>query len=121
MNLLRRIVTGHDADGRSIVLSDEKAPAEGQALGQLYAWGTAQVPAAAVARTEDIDAWQALHDPPRQGLKVFFVEFPPDDGVSTDAERRAYAGTCSPASVQASPSPTPRATPSCTSPRPWIA
>ena len=91
MNLLRRIVTGHDADGRSIVISDEEAPAEGRDLGQLYAWGTEHVPTAVVARAEDIDASEELNNPPRRGLKVFFVEFPPDDGASTDAEKRAYA------------------------------
>ncbi len=91
MNLIRRVVTGHDAHGRSIVVSDGPVPTEGQDLGQLYAWAADQVPAKTVARTEDIDASDSLHEPPRQGVKVFFVEFPPDDGTLSEEQKRAYA------------------------------
>jgi len=92
MKLLRRIVTGHDARGRSMVIADGPVPDEGRDLGQLCAWAAARVPAPTVARAEEIDTPAgSLNDPPRQGAKVFFVEFPPDDGTLGEEQRRAYA------------------------------
>ena len=72
MDLTRRVVTGHDANGRSVVISDGTVPSVGADLGQLIAWAADQVPAP-VARPEDVDAGDALHEPPRSGFKVFYA------------------------------------------------
>ena len=91
MDLLRRVVTGNDTNGRSMVITDGEVPAEGQDLGQLYAWATYDVPTKPVARADDIDALTPLHEPPTKGVRVFFVEFPPNDGSFSEEQRRAYA------------------------------
>ena len=90
MNLTRRVVTGHDANGRSVVISDGTVPSVGADLGQLIAWSADQVPAP-VARPEDVDAGDALHEPPRSGFKVFYVELPPDNGALSHAEKEEIA------------------------------
>ena len=90
MNLTRRVVTGHDANGRSVVISDGPVPAAGAELGQLLAWATDEVPAP-VARPEDVDSGDNLHEPPRTGFKVFYVEIPPDGGSLTHAQKEDIA------------------------------
>ena len=90
MKLTRRVVTGHDANGRSVVISDGAVPAVGADLGQLIAWAADTVPAPP-AQPEDIDGGEALHEPPRTGVKVFYVEIPPDPGTLSHAEKEAIA------------------------------
>ena len=90
MKLTRRVVTGHDANGRSVVISDGAVPAVGADLGQLIAWAADTVPAPP-AQPEDIDGGEALHEPPHTGVKVFYVEIPPDPGTLSHAEKEAIA------------------------------
>jgi hypothetical protein len=90
MKLTRRVVTGHNTDGRSVVISDGPVSSVGSDLGQIIAWATDTVPAAA-ARPEDVDSGDALHEPPRTGVKIFYVEIPPDGGSLTHTEKEAIA------------------------------
>ena len=90
MKLTRRVVTGHDTQGRSIVISDGPVPSTGADLGQLIAWSANQVPAA-VAQPEDVDSASDLHEPPTSGFKVFYVELPPDNSGLSHAEKEAIA------------------------------
>ena len=39
----------------------------------------------------DVDGGTALHEPPRSGVKVFFVELPPDDGSFSLEQKQAFA------------------------------
>jgi quercetin dioxygenase-like cupin family protein len=76
----RRIVTGHDPNGRGIVTSDGPAPAsrtvaDGASFHDL--WSTATTPAPIGAtETEPIKAGE-LMGPPANGTRVRIVDMPP--------------------------------------------
>ena len=81
MKPIRRIVTGHGADGRSKVLLDAPAPNVRQrhaGNGSALLWVTDETP----ARVEEVD--RAARDigvpPPRQGTIFRVAEFPPGVG-----------------------------------------
>ena len=90
MKIPRRLVTGTDVNGRSVLISDGPVPSVGADRGQVVAWAASQVPAA-VMKPEDVDSSERLVDPPTSGAKVFFVEMPPDDPSIPDADKRAFA------------------------------
>ena len=79
---VRRVVTGHDAEGRSIFLSDGEAPnvkemsaMPGLALTDL--WETTLAPASNAGTADAAD--RPIHlEPPKNGTIVRIVEFPPD-------------------------------------------
>lgn len=79
---VRRVVTGHDSDGKSTILSD--GPAEniktmagmpGLALTDL--WETSGAPASNVGSADAADRPVRL-EPPKNGSILRLVEFPPD-------------------------------------------
>lgn len=79
---VRRVVTGHDADGRSVILSDGPATSvkeipsfPGLALTDL--WETASAPASN-AGSADAAARPVRLEPPPDGTIFRIVEFPPD-------------------------------------------
>lgn len=79
---VRRIVTGHDAQGRSIVTEDRAAPSVhtnpqrlGYCLTQL--WATDQTPAL-VGNEADPTARPLRLEPPKNGSVVRIVEFGPE-------------------------------------------
>ncbi len=78
----RRIVTGHDADGRSVFLSDGAAPAVqvieafgGMAVTEL--WRTDDAPASNAGSDDPAGREQSL-EPSANGTKFRVVEYPPD-------------------------------------------
>ena len=89
---VRRVVTGHDADGKSIILSDgiasnmkEMPSFPGLALTDL--WETKAAPA---SNAGDADAAERpIHlEPPKNGTILRIVEFPPDSTRPQDSDGR---------------------------------
>jgi mannose-6-phosphate isomerase-like protein (cupin superfamily) len=79
---VRRIVTGHDANGKAVISSDGAAPAvianprrPGYFLTQL--WATHECPAI-VGNTDDPTASPLPLAPPQHGSVVRIIEFPPE-------------------------------------------
>lgn len=95
---IRRIVTGHDANGRSIVTHDGPAPSVhtnpkrvGYVLTQL--WATQQTPAQ-VGNEPDPTSMPLKLEPPKNGSVVRIVEFGPEgdwlERLSTDDTKVAW-------------------------------
>lgn len=86
---VRRVVTGHDRDGKSIFLMDGHAPnvkemasMPGLALTDL--WETAGAPADNSGNA-DAGARPVRLEPPKNGSILRIVEFPPDSAWRSDA------------------------------------
>lgn len=80
---IQRTVTGHDADGRAVVLSSGPLPTvvEIQAIpGTLFheVWSTTGTPAPVAATEADPTAGPLSLPPPAQGTRIRFVDIPPD-------------------------------------------
>jgi hypothetical protein len=99
---IRRVVTGHDADGRAVLISDGPAPAvhhRGPGTSSVIElWETRQTPADNSGNS-DCTIGQPMRIPPeKNGSKFRVVEFPPDSqrvwtplaatGVAHDAGAR---------------------------------
>jgi len=89
----RRIVTGHDAGGRSIFVSDGAAPAVkvieafgGMAVTEL--WQTDETPVSN-AGDDDPAGEESAIEPPPMGSKFRVVEYPPDSVRFAGAGREA--------------------------------
>ena len=87
---VRRVVTGHDKDGKSIFLSDGFAPnvkemesMPGLALTDL--WETAKAPASNAGEA-DAAARPVRLEPPKSGTILRIVEFPPDSAWRGNAD-----------------------------------
>ena len=90
---VRRVLTGHDADGRSTFIADGEAPNvkempsfPGLALTDL--WETKGAPA---SNEGDADAAERpIHlEPPKNGTILRIVEFPPDSSRPKDSDGAA--------------------------------
>jgi hypothetical protein len=99
---IRRVVTGHDTDGRAVLIADGPAPAvhyRGPGTSAVIElWETRQTPASNTDNS-DCTIGQPMRIPPeRNGSKFRVVEFPPDSqrvwtplaatGVAHDAGAR---------------------------------
>ena len=89
---VRRVLTGHDAAGKSIILSDGPAPnvkemasMPGLALTDL--WETGAAPASN-AGDKDAAARPVRLEPPKNGTLLRIVEFPPDAQWRSSAKSR---------------------------------
>jgi mannose-6-phosphate isomerase-like protein (cupin superfamily) len=94
---VRRVLTGHDADGRSILLSDGLAPnvkemasMPGLALTDL--WETKSAPASNAGSADAAERPVRL-EPPKNGTILRVVEFPPDSQWRRSADARAAFGS----------------------------
>ena len=79
---IRRVVTGHDKDGKSIILMDGIAPnamemASMPGLGLTDLWETTKAPASNEGKA-DAAARPVRLEPPKGGALFRIVEFPPD-------------------------------------------
>lgn len=99
IGFVRRIVTGHDAAGRSIVTHDGAAPSVhtnpkrvGYCMTQL--WMTDQTPAI-VGNEDDPTSRPVTLEPPRNGSVVRIVEFGPEGdwlhNIDTKSTQEAWA------------------------------
>jgi len=90
---VRRVLTGHDAEGRSTIIADGLAPNvkempsfPGLALTDL--WETASAPADNGGHTDA--AARPIHlEPPKNGTIFRIVEFPPDSSRPKDSDGAA--------------------------------
>ena len=90
---VRRVLTGHDAEGRSTFVADGEAPnvkemasMPGLALTDL--WETTGAPASN-AGEKDAAARPVRLEPPRNGTILRIVEFPPDSAWRESADAKA--------------------------------
>lgn len=90
---IRRVVSGHDASGKSVFIMDGDAPAvkemesmPGLALTDL--WQTNGAPADNAGNADAADRPVVL-EPPSNGTIFRIVEFPPDNAWRNDAEAAA--------------------------------
>lgn len=79
----RRIVTGHDADGKAIVISDappERSQLVGGPGGPTFfeVWHTLETPALIHSRPDDTDEQGLVLAPPVNGTRIRIIEFPPE-------------------------------------------
>ncbi|MDK4734447.1 cupin domain-containing protein [Rhizobium sp. CNPSo 3490] len=79
---IHRVVTGHDADGKSIVAIDGPLPTvvELNAIpGMIFheVWETRGTPAQ-VDNSADPTTGALMHQPPKHGTRIRFVDMPPD-------------------------------------------
>lgn len=76
---IRRIVTGHNDDGKAIITSDGPAPTQNFRNGIISTliWGTNEAPAE-VWTEEDFALRENVLEPPRNGSWFRIVEFPPN-------------------------------------------
>jgi mannose-6-phosphate isomerase-like protein (cupin superfamily) len=89
---IRRVLTGHDSDGKSIIMTDGIAPnilemssMPGLALTDL--WETKGAPASNDGHADAADR-QVHLEPPRNGTILRIVEFPPDTQWRQSANAR---------------------------------
>jgi hypothetical protein len=90
---VRRVLTGHDGQGRSTFIADAEAPnvkemasMPGLALTDL--WETGAAPASN-AGDQDAAARPVRLEPPRNGTILRIVEFPPDSAWRAGADGKA--------------------------------
>ncbi len=91
----RRIVTGHDANGKAIIVSDAP-PVHTQLVGGpggptfFEVWHTVETPALIHAQPYEPDEKGLVLPPPKSGTRIRVIEFPPEGEeirklTSTDA------------------------------------
>ncbi len=96
---MRRVITGHDASGRAVILEDSEAPVvktdpnrPGYAMTQLWIADTVPVP---LGNHDDPTQRPITLSPPANGSVIRIVDFPPAsmELTSADAEsaRKAFA------------------------------
>lgn len=79
----RRIVTGHDTDGKAIVISDAP-PVHTQLVGGpggptfFEVWHTLETPALIYARPDEGTENGLVLPPPKNGTRLRVIEFPPE-------------------------------------------
>jgi mannose-6-phosphate isomerase-like protein (cupin superfamily) len=113
---VRRIVTGHDDRGRSVVAQDGAARAEplgGDGVVFHEIWRTRETPARIGRLAEDDDEPGVTLPPPRGGTRLRFVDFPPEreraEPITPEQARAAFAAIGAPDAAmhhgEASPHP----------------
>jgi mannose-6-phosphate isomerase-like protein (cupin superfamily) len=81
---VRRVVTGHDTNGKAVVVEDAPAPAvlRNPARGDYFSaqiWATHATPAPIAAREPDPTAQKLTLEPPPNGTVIRVIQFPPED------------------------------------------
>lgn len=95
---IRRVVTGHDADGKAVILSDGPTPhvktsphRPGVVINNL--WTTATMPVPTHGSTDPVTSAMKL-EPVANGMNFRIVEFPPEadylESISGEDARKAF-------------------------------
>ena len=102
-NQVRRIVTGHDVAGRSIVVSETAARAEPLGEDGLVfheIWQTSEAPAPITATAEPPAGQGISLLPPSHGTRLRFLDFPPErdglESITPEQARAAFAAIGAP-------------------------
>lgn len=87
---VRRIVTGHDEKGRSVIVGDE-AVAPDNVDNEIVIWATAQTPVDNAGEPKPPRPAHPL-EPPSGGSVLRVVEFPPESALAdlSDEQRREF-------------------------------
>lgn len=94
MNKVRRVVTGHDASGKAVVLSDSEPPLvirspvqPGLAFHEI--WNTTEMPMPLAAAYDEPTHKHSGTAPPKGGTVIRIVDLPPEgpDGPQFDKEQ----------------------------------
>lgn len=79
----RRIVTGHDTNGKAIIISDAP-PGNTRLIGGqggptfFEVWRTQETPAFIYAQQAELDETNLVLPPPKSGTRIRMIEFPPE-------------------------------------------
>jgi hypothetical protein len=113
---IRRLVTGHDEQGKSIVLTDAPAPRvfplDGRGSAFVELWTTRASPAP-IDRASGEPPEEGIHlHPPANGTRLRIVDFPPEDAaalaqLTPEAVRAAFTAIDAADAIPAGPSPHP--------------
>lgn len=82
-NTFRRVVTGHDADNKAIIVSDA-APSLSQLIGGpggptfVEVWHTDETPALIHPQPDKMNEGKLVLAPPKNGTRIRVIEFPPE-------------------------------------------
>ena len=101
---VRRIVTGHDKDGRSVFLEDGPAPhpfspSHSPNVGLTNLWLLDAVPTTNEAGQADPTARPFRLEPPAAGNVVRIVEFPPDKERNYTAQKEVFKAYGNPEAI----------------------
>ena len=83
LKTFRRIVTGHDEDGKAIIISD-KSPERTYMIGGPdgakfhEVWSTSESPALISNRPSEIEETSLILSPPKGGTRIRIIHFPPE-------------------------------------------
>lgn len=97
---IRRVVTGHDAGGRSVVIEDGPAPRvftlDGRGSAFVELWTTRATPAPIDRASGEPPEDGVRLYPPANGTRLRVVDFPPEDGdvlaqLTPEVVRQAFA------------------------------
>lgn len=84
--VFRRIVTGHDRDGKAVVVSDA-APSHSYLIGGpggptfTEVWNTRETPAVIEPQTDEPTEGALVLAPPRGGTRLRVIDFPPENEI----------------------------------------
>ena len=92
----RRVVTGHDKDGKAIILSDGETPTVYDKLGApglvfREIWETRATPAPIAPNEPEPTAHALSLAPPKNGVRIRIVEIPPEGPGVRDSRAAAKA------------------------------
>lgn len=94
---VRRVVTGHDADGRAIIQEDgpvSRVQRVGGEIGPIFheVWNTTQTPAPIDAASGEPDEGGITLAPPKGGTRIRILDIPPEgDGIREMTAEEAKA------------------------------
>jgi mannose-6-phosphate isomerase-like protein (cupin superfamily) len=88
--IIQRVVTGHDREGRAVVTSNGPLPntAELKGIPGLVfheIWNTTETPAV-IGNDDDPTVGALKLEPPANGSRIRFVDFPPDQSIARNSE-----------------------------------
>lgn len=113
----RRVVTGHDADGKAIIISNEP-PGRTQLVGGpggptfIEVWHTSETPALIHTQPSEPDEKGLVLSPPKSGTRIRVIDFPPEGeefrklmARDTAAQFKAMGGEKTSSLAEAAPHP----------------
>lgn len=96
LTAFKRIVTGHDRDGKAIIVSEETPSRTYMVGGPNGAkfheiWNTKQTPAVIDSITADPEETALILAPPKQGTRIRVIDFPPEsDEIRNMTKEQAF-------------------------------
>lgn len=117
LKLFSRVVTGHDANGKAVIISNAP-PTRSQLIGGpggptfIEVWHTLQTPALIQAQPNYNDENSLVLAPPKNGTRIRVIDFPPEGeeikkltGASATAKFKEMGGEDASTSNDAAPHP----------------